>query len=273
MRMLLVATALILAAYTPAARAASVDGVDIHWTSQGAGPQTLILVHHLTADGTAWSEQVAALSDRYRVIALDLPGHGRSGTPPAFSMELFVRAIEAVRVEAGADRVVVAGHGASVPIVRRYALTHPGNTAGLIAVEGALLMTDAQGRSNVPPESTVRAGAAAATRERAIRRTYFSAAAPPALRDRIVKMMLATPDDVAAAALVAAQNPAERGNEQLRIPVLAVYGTGMATAAAVKRLYPTAEYHRLPDGGHFPMMEAPHAFNALVQDFLARVLD
>ena len=272
MRLLLAVTAaLAVASHTLPAHAVVVDGINIHWTSHGAGSPTLILVHHLTADETSWSEQVAALSARYRVITFDLPGHGRSGTPAAFSMELFVRAIDAVRTEARAERVVLAGHGASAPIVRRYALTYPERVVGLVLAEGVLLMGDGQGRSNAPPESTVRELSATATREQTIRRGYFGTAAPPVLRDRILQMMLETPDDVAAAALIAAQRPSERGNEQLSIPVLAVYGTGLATERAVKRLYPNAEYHRLPDSGHFLMMEAPAAFNALLEAFLARV--
>ena len=84
MRKLIAMSALVAAVYVPPARAASVDGVNIHWTSHGSGPQTLMLVHHLTANETSWSEQVTALSPRYRVITLDLPGHGRSGIASSF---------------------------------------------------------------------------------------------------------------------------------------------------------------------------------------------
>src|SRR5688572_10951040 len=150
------------------AHAASVDGVDIHWTSHGAGPQTLILVHCWTCDETAWSAQVPSLSRRYRVITLDLPGHGRSGTPVAFSIELFVRAIEAVRSEAGAERVVLAGHGNGAPVIRRYALTHPERVAGLVVVDGTLLLAD----NGIPAERTLRGMSGSTIREQTIRRTY-----------------------------------------------------------------------------------------------------
>src|SRR5262245_65620726 len=83
-----------------AARAATVDGATIHWTSTGSGRQALILVHGWTCDETSWKEQVPTLSKSYRVITLDLPGHGKSGMPKVFSMEVFARAIEAVRAEA-----------------------------------------------------------------------------------------------------------------------------------------------------------------------------
>ena len=89
MRKLITALAfgLLLAAAPPAARAATVDGATIHWSSQGSGRQVLILVHGWTCDETSWKEQVPTLSKAYRVITLDLPGHGKSGRPNTFSME------------------------------------------------------------------------------------------------------------------------------------------------------------------------------------------
>ncbi len=70
---------LLLAASTVGA--ATVDGIPIHFSSTGKGPKTVILVHGWTCDETAWSEQVPALAGQYRVVTLDLPGHGKSGCP------------------------------------------------------------------------------------------------------------------------------------------------------------------------------------------------
>jgi pimeloyl-ACP methyl ester carboxylesterase len=58
--------------------AATVDGVKIHSTTTGQGPKTVVLVHGWTCDETSWSEQVPVLSKKYRVITIDLPGHGQS---------------------------------------------------------------------------------------------------------------------------------------------------------------------------------------------------
>src|SRR5688572_24499234 len=49
------------------ASAASVDGIPLHWTSAGTGPQTLMLVHGWTCDDSSWSSQVSALKGKYRV--------------------------------------------------------------------------------------------------------------------------------------------------------------------------------------------------------------
>ena len=101
----------------PPLSAASVDGLGIHAASVGSGP-TLVLVHGWTCDSSSWDGQVPAFSGDYRVITLDLPGHGRSDSPPdgKFSMNLFARAVEAVRAEAGAERIVLVGHSMGVPV-------------------------------------------------------------------------------------------------------------------------------------------------------------
>src|ERR1700722_759940 len=92
--------------------AATVDGLQINSASTGKGPKTVILVHGWTCDETTWSEQVPVLSKSYRVRPLALPGHGKTGAPAdgKLSMDLFARAVEAVRAEANADHVILVGH-------------------------------------------------------------------------------------------------------------------------------------------------------------------
>ena len=58
----------------------------------------MVLVHGWTCDERTWQAQVPALAHDYRVITVNLPGHGRSGSPKdgKLSIDLFARAIEAV---------------------------------------------------------------------------------------------------------------------------------------------------------------------------------
>ena len=107
---------------TATASAATVDGLNIHSTTTGTGPATLVLVHGWTCDESSWAGQVPALAKKYRVITVDLPGHGRSGAPAdgKFSMDLFARAVEAVRAEARANRIVLVGHSMGAPVIRQY---------------------------------------------------------------------------------------------------------------------------------------------------------
>ena len=63
----------ILASMPPAA--------PLHYTLHGRGAPPVVLLHGLGSSSTDWPEQRAALQARYRVVAVDLPGHGRSPLP------------------------------------------------------------------------------------------------------------------------------------------------------------------------------------------------
>ncbi|MHC8318486.1 alpha/beta fold hydrolase [Pseudomonas sp. LB3P31] len=59
----------------------TIDGQPLHYTDQGTGPALLLAGSYLW-DQAMWAPQIAALSQQYRVIALDLWGHGQSGRLP-----------------------------------------------------------------------------------------------------------------------------------------------------------------------------------------------
>jgi pimeloyl-ACP methyl ester carboxylesterase len=74
-------------------RTAHLDGAKIHFTDYAADGIALVFVHGWACDETFWSGQTE-LDAKYRVITIDLPGHGQSdnpATPP--TMDLYARAI------------------------------------------------------------------------------------------------------------------------------------------------------------------------------------
>ena len=71
-------TVVLALVFASGASAASVDGVRVYSASTGSGKATVVLVHGWTCDSSSWDAQVPVLAKRYRVITLDLPGHGRT---------------------------------------------------------------------------------------------------------------------------------------------------------------------------------------------------
>ena len=133
--------ALVFSSGASRAAAASVDGLNIYSASsrqrQGGGGVGSWLDLRLLFVGRAG----ACVASRYRVITLDLPGHGRSDAPKdgKFSMDLFARAVEAVRVEARRqDRAGRPQHGRTrhPPVCPPF----PDHVSGLVAVDGPLDM-------------------------------------------------------------------------------------------------------------------------------------
>lgn len=262
----------LLAGSSGVARAATVDGAAIHWTSQGRGRQTLILVHGWTCDESSWREQVPVLSKTYRVITLDLPGHGRSGMPKGpLTMELFGKAVEAVRAEAKVEKAVLVGHSMGTPVIRKYALMYPDRVAALVLVDG-LVQVPAAGVQPGQPGRGPLPSVTLSARETMVK-GMFGPATSSALQEHILKMMLGTSEATASGAMTATWDPSQWSDQKLTVPVLAVYaGTrALASEQSVKTLYPTAEYYTIPETAHFLMMEKPTEFNRLLVTFVEKL--
>jgi pimeloyl-ACP methyl ester carboxylesterase len=251
--------------------AATVDGMRIQSAVAGAGNRTVILVHGWTCDSSSWDAQVPVLARRYRVITIDLPGHGKSDSPKdgKFSMDLFARAVEAVRAEAQADKVVLVGHSMGAPVIRQYARRFPSHVAGLVAVDGPLDMRGFGGNFT-PPAMTGPEGLK--TREGMIR-GMFTPQTPELVQKHVLAMMLAAPEATAAGAMQSILDPSLRTDEVTPMPALAVIaGTGqLPNVAETRKVLPAFEATQVAGTGHFVMMEKPEEFNRLLIAFLDKV--
>jgi pimeloyl-ACP methyl ester carboxylesterase len=271
LRNTLFVAALAVTALARGASAASVDGANVHWTSAGSGAQTVVFVHGWTCDDSSWSAQVPALSTKYRVITLDLPGHGKSAAPAngKFSMENFARAIEAVRAEAGAQRVVVVGHSMGTPVIRKYQLMYPQHVAAMVLVDGLVMVPGAPSGFTPPPLT----GAEGLAAREGMVRGMFSASTSAPLQDHILKMMLGAPEATAVGAMSATLDPSWLSAEPVKVPVLGLYAENSALRGTdgMKVVFPTIEYHEIPGTGHFLMLEKPAEFNKLLGEFLGKI--
>jgi pimeloyl-ACP methyl ester carboxylesterase len=259
---------LALATYAPAA---TLDGFQIHSTTHGKGPKTIIFVHGWTCDETSWDQQVPVFEKDYRVITLDLPGHGKSGAPKndVLSMTLFARAIEAVRAEAGVDKAVLVGHSMGVPVIRQYARMFPAHVAGLVAVDGVLHLS---GSPAAPNPEQMKGAQGLKNRETMIR-GMFGKSATPAIQEHVLKMMLAPPESTATQAMAAMFVASNWTEEVMPFPVLGIYADHSSAndPAYMKKIFPSSKVEEVPGTGHFVMLEKPKEFNTLLSDFVAKV--
>jgi len=253
---------------------ATLDGMKIHSTAQGKGSRTIVLVHGWTCDDTSWAANVPELSKHYRVITLDLPGHGQSGSPKdgKLTMDLFARAVEAVRAEQRADRIVLVGHSMGTPVIRQYARLYPQHVAALVIVDGVVMAPPQNGRGVPPPidpaQFTTPDGLKA--RERFIR-GMFTPKTPQAVQESVLKMMLAPPAATAVGAMLATFDPSTFPDEVMTMPVYGIYAEKsvlLGNPETVKKVFPKMELVEMPGTGHFVMMEQPEKFNQLVETFV-----
>jgi len=257
--------------------AASVDGLKLHSASAGKGSKALIFVHGWTCDASSWDAQVPEFAKNYRVLTLDLPGHGQSAVPAQdkFSLGLFARAVEAVRAEAGVDRVVLVGHSMGAPVIREYARMFPQHVAGLVAVDGPLDMRGfgeaTEGRGAFTPP--VMAGPEGLKQREAMIKGMFTPQTPKPLQDHIMAMMMHPPEATANGAMNAMFDPTIQRTAVIDAPALAVYaGTNtIPPLATVRQVVPKFEATQVAGTGHFVMMEKPAEFNALLAGFLKKI--
>jgi sigma-B regulation protein RsbQ len=251
---------------------ATVDGAKVHWTGVGTARQTVILVHGWTCDESSWDAQVPVLSQKYRVITLDLPGHGKSDPPKdgKFSMTVFARAVEAVRAEAKADKVVLVGHSMGTPVIREYARLYPKHVVGLVPVDGIVVIASGAGRGG--PNPAAMTGPDGLKAREAMIRGMFTPATPAAVEQHVLKMMLAPPEATASGAMIATFDTADLNGFVTTVPVLAIYASRpMADRESLKEAFPNSEYVQVAGTGHFVMLERPEEFNRLLLAFLGKV--
>lgn len=107
-------------------------------TDAGSGP-VLLFLHGWAASRKFWDPVVGALSDRYRCVAVDLPGFGESPRPDApYTIEWFAETVERFRAALGLDVAAVVGHSMGGLIAARWLCDHAGASARLVLVNAVV---------------------------------------------------------------------------------------------------------------------------------------
>jgi sigma-B regulation protein RsbQ len=117
-------------------RVRSADGVEIVYSARGAGETALVFIHGGLADREFWAPQLSALADAFRVVALDLGGHGSSGrNRKARTIAAFGEDARAVVEALALKRVVLIGNSLGGPVALEAAGLLRGRVLGVIAVD------------------------------------------------------------------------------------------------------------------------------------------
>ncbi|TQM11200.1 alpha/beta fold hydrolase [Pseudonocardia kunmingensis] len=115
-----------------------VDGAYVRFSVSGRGEQDVALVHGSGAHHGWWYRVVPALKDHWRVITLDLSGHGDSDHRERYDAATWGRDLLGVLDAAGSTRPLVVGHSLGGRVGLLTAATHPQCMSGLVLVDAAL---------------------------------------------------------------------------------------------------------------------------------------
>jgi pimeloyl-ACP methyl ester carboxylesterase len=244
-----------------------------------------VCLHGLGASWQAWRAVGERLSPEFRVIAVDLPGFGRSPQLAGgrFPLPEVAERLAAALAALGVSRHVVAGHsmGGGVAIVHALAHASEVRAIALVAPAGLIATGDVRRSWRLPlvhRASRELSGVAApllAHSDALRRRAFARLVADPAALDEQTMRDLALGSRAgrstgAAGTAIVHQGLRDR-IDRLAIPALVVFGEqdqvidpsgGPRLAAAL----PSARLLLLPQTGHLPMIERPDEVAAAIRE-------
>jgi pimeloyl-ACP methyl ester carboxylesterase/predicted NAD-dependent protein-ADP-ribosyltransferase YbiA (DUF1768 family) len=259
----------------------SADGVTLVYSAAGAADTALLFIHGGFADRSFFDAQFGAFSGRYRVVAIDLAGHGESGrNRTAWSVAAFAADVKAVVDAEGLKRVVLFGNSLGGPVAIEAALLLPGRVSGVVGID-----TFQDLGNERTPEYKQREADATHQRAEAFHKDFagsmkamvgmlFHPDADPRLKEEAERRMMRTSPDVVYGVLAGLAGydytPAARG---LAVPLRAINGdlfpTNVQAARAVKADFDVVVMTHM---GHYPMLKRPDEFNRLAADTITALL-
>jgi 3-oxoadipate enol-lactonase len=257
--------------------ATDVNGPRFAWREAGEGP-ALVLLHGLGGSRLSWEPQLAALDDRHRVVAWDLPGYGAS--QPLAGDVTFSTLADAVidfLDTIGVQSAHLAGISFGGMIAQYVAARHPSRVRTL-----ALLATSPQfGLDGTKPEAwrAARLAPLDAGRQPAdVADDVLSAIAGPHISAEAMLGQRAAMARISADALRTSIDCLVTHNSTALLPTITAPTTCMvgeldeetpiAYGFALADLIPGATLAVIPMAGHLLNVEAPDAVNRLLEELM-----
>lgn len=259
-------------------RFAEVDGIKFHYLTAGEGP-VVILLHGYAQTSRMWRPLIPKLTDKFRVIAPDLPGIGDSDIPKdGLDMKTAAIRVHALAKSLGVNKARVVGHDIGLMVAYAYAAQFPDEVEKLVVMDAFLpgvagweLAYDNPDfwhfRFHGPTPEALVAGrekiyfayfwndlAADKTRSLSVadREAYVVAYSRPGRMRAGWAYFAAWPDT--------AKDFAQMAQTQLRMPVLSIAGDKGSAAILgpqMKRVATNVTLIVLKDTGHWVMEERP----------------
>lgn len=272
--------------WTEHQRWVTVGGRPINLVDIGSGPP-VVLIHGLGGNWQSWLENIPALAQRHRVIALDLPGFGHSPMPvEPISISGYGRCIDALLDELGIASAALVGNSMGGFVAAEVAVSLAARADRLVLVAAAVLWNERRrARPLVTLEKVTRGYGAwlfgrweLAHRRPRLRGFALSSAGirhplrlPPELAWEIMCGTGAPGFSDGLATLFAYRLRPRLA--EIDCPTLVVWGRNdplvpVSHAADYQRLIPDSRSVIYEDTGHLPMLERPARFNAEVLRFL-----
>lgn len=266
----------------------------IAYIDEGSGDQTLLLVHGLASNAGFWRYNIAELSRHHRVIAVDLPGYGKSqkGDFP-YGMAFWAETLAEFISELGLENVVYVGHSMGGQIGITLSINHPEAISALVLAAPAGVESFSQGsgdwlRSVFTMQGVKRTPEPQIRENLSINFYRWNNAWEWMVEERVRMAKAAEVDEFAYTVVQSIgamlDEPTTHRLHRVGHPTLIVYGRydGLIPNRFLNPGFPAAVFElaheQIPDSelveinnaGHMLMIEKPAEFNAAVLGFTRR---
>lgn len=252
-------------------------GSRIDYNIYGDGDTTLFFVHGWCINQTYWAGQIDYFKDQYKVVTLDLPGHGKSDqNRKDWSIQNYasdvVMMIDALQL----NNVVLIGHSMGGNIILEAAVAKPDAVIGFVGVDNfkdlAIEMSDEQKAEMARFVSHMRKDYQGVVNGFA-QGMLFAESTQKSVSNRVMKDILSMRPDISVDIIesLSKVNEVEGAQMQiLKVKVHLINSDGMPTDESQLSKYCANSYevHSIGNIGHYPMVEAPDQFNAILADIL-----
>ena len=252
----------------------SPDNVHIEYRLYGRGDPAVVLVHGWAADANYWSGQIEPLAARYTVVAVNLAGHGASGSNRSdWSIQNYAEDVAAVAREIPNGQLVLVGHSMGAAVVLAATPIIGPRVIGIVAVEALRSVGEPPRRPREIERQLAPFSADFVGETRRLVNSLFPKDANTVLVKKVAYDMSLEPPAVAIPSLrsllsfdLAGLLPA------IHVPVYAINSDLAPTNAGhIRKVLPDFTLDVLDHSGHFPMLEAPVRFNPLLLKDVAAI--
>ncbi|MCI0521899.1 MAG: alpha/beta fold hydrolase [Chloroflexi bacterium] len=240
----------------------------------------LLWIHGFPLSRRMWAEQMGALADRARMIALDLRGHGEApATEGVYSMELLAEdCLDVLRGQGVQEPAVVCGLSMGGYVALAFYRRYPQQVRGLILAATRATADTPEGKKGREQGAAMARQAGAEWAFDTMLPKMLAAQryeSDPALVERVRGVMAGAKVDGIAGALLGMRDRPDSTPMLAAIgcPALIIHGEEdalipLAAAQAMQAQIPGARLAVIPQAGHLPNMEQPEIFNRAVREFL-----
>lgn len=253
------------------------DGVEIAYDVRGKGETALVFIHGWACDRSFWREQLDAFAGDYRVVSLDLAGHGDSKADRiAWSAASLAGDVQAVVEELDLNKVILVGHSLGGPIALEAAHLMPER---VLAVVGADSLHDAEMKYTEEMVQQAVASFRADFKETmtAFIRSMFPEKPNSAVADWVVSKACSANQQAVLAIILDTPNlDIKQSFSAANVPIRCINAaphppTNTETKIEANRKYADFDAMLMERVGHFPMLERPKEFNSNLRKIIAEL--